>query len=181
MTWLHKIAGKYGSGDLLFRHRGYDASRCRFLLMPWKRGGLNLYVFDREEKTLTVLDPSPIPDWCKDMPYKRYMHRIINVFNNYRLAIGVQAPECVIDVFAWKHILPSGIPVIEDSDLDAFILLQFMSAWNNRKLMPISTVSTILHPIIYICVCIYILLFMFVLCTGWSKTTEEICDRPTSV
>jgi len=29
-------------------------------------------------------------------------------------AMGVQAPECAVDVFAWKHILPSGIPVIED-------------------------------------------------------------------
>ncbi|KAG0513584.1 hypothetical protein BDA96_10G115100 [Sorghum bicolor] len=75
------------------------------------------------------------------MPYKRYVHRIINVSNSYRLAMGVQAPERVVDVFAWKHILPSGIPVIEDSDLDAFIFLQFMSAWNNGKLMPISTDS----------------------------------------
>jgi hypothetical protein len=107
----------------------YDASRCRFvrtflydyceplfktlipiivqLLMPWKRGGLNLFVFDREEKTLTVLDPTPIPDWCKDIPYKRYVHRIINVSNSYRRAMGV-------DVFRWKHILPSSIPVIEE-------------------------------------------------------------------
>jgi hypothetical protein len=107
----------------------YDASRCRFvrtflydyceplfktlipiivqLLMPWKRGGLNLFVFDREEKTLTVLDPTPIPDWCKDIPYKRYVHRIINVSNSYRRAMGV-------DVFQWKHILPSSIPVIEE-------------------------------------------------------------------
>jgi len=71
-------------------------------------------VFDLEEKTLIVLDPTPIPDWCKDMPYKRYVHRIINVSNSYRLAMGVQAPERAVDVFAWKHILPSGIPVIED-------------------------------------------------------------------
>jgi len=24
MTWLHGNAEKYGSGDLLFRHRGYE-------------------------------------------------------------------------------------------------------------------------------------------------------------
>ena len=115
----------------------YDASRYRFVriflcdycepffeilipiilwvLMPWRKGGIfNLFVLDREKKTLSVLDPTPIPDWCKDMPYKRYVHRIINVSNSYRLAMGVQAPERAVDVFAWKHILPSGIPVIED-------------------------------------------------------------------
>jgi hypothetical protein len=82
--------------------------------MPWKRACINLFVFDYEEKTLIVLDPTPILDWCKDMPYKRYVHKILNICNSYRLAMGVQALERAVDVFSWKHILPSGLPVIED-------------------------------------------------------------------
>jgi hypothetical protein len=62
------------------------------------------------EKNLNVL---AIPDWCKDMPYKRYVHIIIN-YKDYRHAMEVQAPIRVVDAFKWKHILPSGIPIIED-------------------------------------------------------------------
>jgi hypothetical protein len=66
------------------------------------------------KKKLSVLDPAPIPDWCKDMPYKYYVRKIIDISNYYRLATGVKANERPIDVFHWKHILQSGIPIIED-------------------------------------------------------------------
>ena len=115
----------------------YDASRYRFVriflydycepffkilipiilwvLMPWRKGGIfNLFVLDREKKTLSVLDPTPIPDWCKDMPYKYYVRKIIDISNYYRCATGVKANERPINVFHWKHILQSGIPIIED-------------------------------------------------------------------
>jgi hypothetical protein len=65
------------------------------------------------KKLLSMLDPTPIPDWCKDTPYKYYVHKIIDI-SNYRRATGVKANERPIGVFQWKHILQSGIPIIED-------------------------------------------------------------------
>jgi hypothetical protein len=36
-----------------------------------------------------MLDPTSILGWCKDIPYKRYVHKIINVPNDNILATGL--------------------------------------------------------------------------------------------
>jgi hypothetical protein len=47
------------------------------------------FLYARMKNICTMLDPMSILDWCKDMPYKHYVHKIINVPNDYILATGL--------------------------------------------------------------------------------------------
>ena len=81
------------------------------ILMPFVQHGMFLlFVFDQEDRTMTVLDSNTIPDWCKDMPYKQYAHKIIHIAKYYMLAMRVARPGWNDDVYRWQHILPADTP-----------------------------------------------------------------------
>ncbi|XP_062232997.1 uncharacterized protein LOC133930374 [Phragmites australis] len=90
----------------------YDVSRCKFILMPFAQHGMFLlFVFDHEDRTMTVLDSNPIPDWYKDMPYKQYAHKIIHIAKYYMVAMRVACPGWNDDVYRWQHIISAGTPM----------------------------------------------------------------------
>ncbi|XP_062217688.1 uncharacterized protein LOC133917875 [Phragmites australis] len=114
----------------------YDVSRFKFILMPFVQHGMFLlFMFDQEDRTMTVLDSNPISYWCKDMPYKQYAYKIIHIAKYYMLAMRVARPGWNDDVYRWQHILPADTPTdIYGYLLSGYFVLQFMCAWNGKKL-----------------------------------------------
>jgi hypothetical protein len=48
------------------------------VLMPWKFNECYaLFVIDHGKKHITFIDFTPTQDWCKHMPYKRFVEAII--------------------------------------------------------------------------------------------------------
>ena len=48
------------------------------VLMPWKFNECYaLFVIDHGKKHVTFIDFTPTQDWCKHMPYKRFVEAII--------------------------------------------------------------------------------------------------------
>lgn len=68
----------------------------------WQIGA---FIFDQMEKTLTMFDHSSILDWCEDISYKHYVHIIINISKDYRLAMGCKDLKHKVDVFGWTYTL----------------------------------------------------------------------------
>jgi hypothetical protein len=56
------------------------------VLMPWKFNECyGLFVIDHGKKHVTFTDFTPTQDWCKHMPYKRFVEAIIMPQRNIRL------------------------------------------------------------------------------------------------
>ena len=53
-------------------------------LMPWvKSTKFMLFVLDHKNKKFTWIDPTLTPEWCKDMPYKKYVQTIQDMSTKY--------------------------------------------------------------------------------------------------
>ncbi|AQK78229.1 hypothetical protein ZEAMMB73_Zm00001d035049 [Zea mays] len=56
----------------------YYITGCKYVLMPWKFNECYaLFVIDHGKKHITFIDFTPTQDWCKHMPYKRFVEAII--------------------------------------------------------------------------------------------------------
>ncbi|KAL6842954.1 hypothetical protein ACP4OV_027267 [Aristida adscensionis] len=96
----------------------YDVSRCASILMPYAHiGCFMLFVLNHEERTVYLLDSTPTPEWCDDLPYKWYVCRILSIAKNYRIAMSVAQPTWSGDIFRWNHVILPGTPV----DVDGYL------------------------------------------------------------
>ncbi|PWZ11729.1 ATP-dependent DNA helicase PIF1 [Zea mays] len=63
-------------GEIINNRKHYMDTRF-WVLMPWKFNGCHaLFVIDHVKKHVTFIDFTPTQDWCKHMPYKRFLHLI---------------------------------------------------------------------------------------------------------
>lgn len=68
-----------------------------------------LYVLDHKDKTVTAIDPKPVPKWCQDMPYKAHVRHIIQWSPKYASAMQVHIPSWYADIFTWPYTRKDGI------------------------------------------------------------------------
>ncbi|AQK83521.1 hypothetical protein ZEAMMB73_Zm00001d037302 [Zea mays] len=78
----------------------YYITGCRYALMPWKFNECYaLFVIDHGKKHMTFIDFTPTQDWCKHMPYKRFVEAIIMASKKYKIAYSKKRSEWVDDIF----------------------------------------------------------------------------------
>jgi hypothetical protein len=52
-----------------------------------------LSVLDHVDKKLIVIDPSRVPEWCEDVPYRKYGETITHFYEKYTAAMNVNSPR----------------------------------------------------------------------------------------
>ena len=52
-----------------------------------------LYVLDHVDKKLIVIDPSHVPEWCEDIPYRKYGNTITQFYKKY-----IAAMKCIVPI-----------------------------------------------------------------------------------
>ena len=81
--------------------------------MPWvKSTNFILFVLDHKDKKFTRIDPTSTPEWCKDMPYKKYVRAILDMSIKYMSAMRVYDQKWSQNIFTWKAKSANGI--VED-------------------------------------------------------------------
>ena len=55
----------------------------QFLMSYVQSSMFFLFVLDHKGKKLTWVDPSETPEWCEDMPYKKYVRAVIDMSLKY--------------------------------------------------------------------------------------------------
>ena len=84
-------------------------------LMPWvKSTKFMLFVLDHKNKKFTWIDPTSTPEWCKDMPYKKYVRAILDMSIKYMSAMRVYDQKWSQNIFTWKARSADGI--VEDKE-----------------------------------------------------------------
>jgi hypothetical protein len=63
-----------------------------------------LFVLDHTERTLLMFDIGLIQNGCQDIPYKRFVKKILNINVNYAQAARHECERWFQDIFLWKHV-----------------------------------------------------------------------------
>jgi hypothetical protein len=89
------------------------------VLMPWKFNKCYaLFVIDHGKKHVSFIDFTPTQDWCKHIPYKRFVEAIIMTSKKYKIAYSKKHSEWVEDIFKWEHTVRTGLLI----DLKGYFL-----------------------------------------------------------
>jgi len=73
-----------------------------------------LYVLDHVDKKLILIDPSRVPEWCEDIPYRKYRNTITEFYKKYIAAMNVNSPNWNQNIYQWKFTHEKGI--VEDDE-----------------------------------------------------------------
>ena len=86
------------------------------ILLPYSfLGHFILFSLDMKSRTVSILDPMPIPHTFKGFePTLYYVHKIKNIANNLKLAMQVAYPAWNDDIYVWRRILPKSVPKLDD-------------------------------------------------------------------
>ena len=122
-----------------------------------------LFVLDHKDKKFTWIDPTSTPEWCKDMPYKKYVRAILDMSIKYMSAMRVYDQKWSQNIFTWKAKSADGI--VEDKE--GYIVLQYMAVWKHVRTTPICVVRIL---------CFSTFMIHFSTAPGWTSTEEEFCD-----
>jgi hypothetical protein len=84
------------------------------ILLPYSISSTyTFFVLDHTERTLMMFDTSPIQNWCQDIPYKRFVKKILNINVNYAQAVRHVCPRWFEDIFLWKHVPMEDTPIVD--------------------------------------------------------------------
>jgi hypothetical protein len=59
-----------------------------------------------------MIDPSHVPEWCGDIPCRKYGLDIAYFYKKYIAAMNVNSPNWNQNIYRWKFTLEKGI--VED-------------------------------------------------------------------
>ncbi|PWZ34044.1 UDP-arabinopyranose mutase 3 [Zea mays] len=123
----------------------YYITGCRYVLMPWKFNGCYaLFVIDHVKKHVTFIDFTPTQDWCKHMPYKRFVEAIIMASKKYKIAYSKKRSRWAEDIFKWEHTIQTGVPIDLRGFNTSYLVLQAMAMWgNDRRLKFVGDAKTL--------------------------------------
>ena len=80
--------------------------------MPWRYSThYVLFVIDHQRKYVSVFDFTPTPEWCKDIPLKRFWEIILFISKKYKAAYSVKRIGWADDIYMWQHLIPHGPPI----------------------------------------------------------------------
>jgi hypothetical protein len=81
------------------------------ILLPFcTTGRFILFLFDLLDKTITILDPLPLPDAWKKNPSQKDIFKIQCISFHLNIALQDAIPGWNDDVFRWRRIIPLGVP-----------------------------------------------------------------------
>jgi hypothetical protein len=61
------------------------------VLMPWRYfTSYVLFIINHANKFVSVFNFTPTPEWCKDIPLKRFWEVILLISKKYKAAYGVK-------------------------------------------------------------------------------------------
>ncbi|RLM56054.1 hypothetical protein C2845_PM10G13700 [Panicum miliaceum] len=91
---------------------GRKGRMCDLTRDPKFRKSYMLYVLDHVDKKLIVIDPSRVPEWCEDIPYKKYGYTIAHFYKKYIAAMNINSSRCDQNIYKWSFTREKGI--VED-------------------------------------------------------------------
>ena len=78
-------------------------------------GQWTLYVLNMVDRTVSIMDPMPIPKEFKLKPRSLYYVKTIKaIANNINLGMDLVNPKWVDHIFWWRRILPPWVPRTAD-------------------------------------------------------------------
>ncbi|XP_062186707.1 uncharacterized protein LOC133890316 [Phragmites australis] len=116
----------------------YNILQCKLILLPTcQHGHFILFAFDMVARSVSILDPLPIPDWFKGHePICFYLLKTLKISNKLNLALEVANPLWIDDICDWRRILPICVPKTKDWFDSGFFVINFIHAWNGKQLQP---------------------------------------------
>ena len=82
--------------------------------MPYSLGqAYTLFILDQNQKALMMFDPRPIMSCYQDLPYKRFVKKILDISYNIVPAMREVRHGWFEDLFHWKHIPIEDTPVVD--------------------------------------------------------------------
>jgi hypothetical protein len=82
------------------------------VLMPRKYStGYVLFVINHAKKSVSVFNFTPTPEWCKDIPLKRFWKAILLISKKYRAAYSVKRIGWSHDIYMWRHSIRPDAPI----------------------------------------------------------------------
>lgn len=84
--------------------------------MPWKHfSEYWLFVINRADRNVTIIDPYPIPPYFQDMPYKKYVRQLLFIWPKFKDAMTVHQPGYNDgNIWIWPTIIPDNTHKDED-------------------------------------------------------------------
>jgi hypothetical protein len=82
------------------------------VLMPWRYStGYVLFVINHADKFVSVFNFTPTPEWCKDIPLKRFWEAILLISKKYKVVYGVKRIGWSHDIYMWRHLIRPNAPI----------------------------------------------------------------------
>ncbi|KAM0870382.1 hypothetical protein ACQ4PT_040066 [Festuca glaucescens] len=109
----------------------FHVSSCNSILIPYRTTGrFILFVFNLGERTITILDPIPVPDKWKTSLLNKDALKLKDISFHLNIALQAAIQGWNDDIFLWCRITPVGLPKNHDSNMSGFWVLKFMRSWN---------------------------------------------------
>ncbi|KAM0905414.1 hypothetical protein ACQ4PT_017392 [Festuca glaucescens] len=109
----------------------FHVSSCSSILIPYRTTGrFILFVFNLGERTITILDPIPVPDKWKTSLLNKDALKLKDISFHLNIALQAAIQGWNDDVFLWRRITPVGLPKNHDSNMSGFWVLKFIRSWN---------------------------------------------------
>ncbi|KAM0824971.1 hypothetical protein ACQ4PT_069873 [Festuca glaucescens] len=112
----------------------FHVSSCNSILIPYRTTGrFILFVFNLGERTITILDPIPVPDKWKTRLLNKDALKLKDISFHLNIALQAAIQGWNDDIFLWRRITPVGLPKNHDSNMSGFWVLKFMRSWNGKE------------------------------------------------
>lgn len=81
------------------------------IMLPYRTAGRYiLFDFDLDEKTITILDPIPLPDVWKTSLLNKDTLKLKDISFHLNIALQAAIQDWNDDVFLWRRITPVALP-----------------------------------------------------------------------
>ena len=77
-------------------------------------GHFALLIFDMKARSVSILDPRPIPEWYNCHPTMCYIKDMHYISNSLNLALEEANPTWHDDVYCWRREIQTWVPKTED-------------------------------------------------------------------
>ncbi|KAM0849405.1 hypothetical protein ACQ4PT_053753 [Festuca glaucescens] len=107
------------------------------ILIPYRMSGQYyiLFVFNLDQRTVTLLDPIPSTDMHKIGTHHKYVFKLKEISFYLNIALQDAIEGWKDDVFLWRRITPCRLPTNHDSHMSGFLVLTFMRWWDGEEVV----------------------------------------------
>jgi hypothetical protein len=73
--------------------------------------GYVLFIIYHANKSVSVFNFTPIPEWCKDIPLNFFWEVMLLISKKYKAAYGVKRIGWSHDIYMWRHSIRPDAPI----------------------------------------------------------------------